>query len=190
MLRASLRPAAASVGLGRRAASTIALKYSNAVFSAALKKSAAELDKVQSDLTTLTTTINNSPELKSFIANPTLSASDRATGLQALFKQAESNKKPLSELTKNLFAVLSENGRLQEAEGVIEGFTELVSQHKGELTVTITSAGPLPRDAQSRLEATLKQSQAAQQAKSLKVVNKVCFRSGCKIISMLIILNL
>ncbi|GJE95449.1 F0F1 ATP synthase subunit delta [Phanerochaete sordida] len=174
MLSSSLRTAAVSAGLGRRAASTIALKYSNAVFSAALSKSPAELDKVQGELNTLESTIKSSPEINTFVHNPTLSATDRATGLQALFKQAETAKKsPLSDLTKNLFSVLSENGRLSETVGVIEGFNELVSKHKGELTVTITSAGPLPRDAQSRLEATLKQSQAAQNAKSLKVVNKI-----------------
>lgn len=175
MLRSSLRTAVVSTGVGRRAASSIALKYSNAVFSAALNKSPADLDKVQGELSTIESTIKSIPELDTFVHNPTLSASDRAIGLQALFKQAETTKKsPISELTKNLFAVLSENGRLSETVGVIEGFNELVAQHKGELTVTITSAGPLPRDAQSRLEATLKQSQAAQNAKSLKVVNKVC----------------
>lgn len=176
MLRTSLRTAAASAGIGRRAASTIALKYSNAVFSAALNKSAAELDKVQAELNAVSTTLKNSPDLSTFVSNPTLSLNDRLTGLQTLFKQTESStpkKAQLSELTKNLFTVLSENGRLTETEGVIEGFNELVATHKGELTVTITSASPLPRDAQTRLEGTLKQSQAAQQAKSLKVVNKV-----------------
>ena len=176
MLRTSLRTATASTGIGRRAASTIALKYSNAVFSAAVRKSPAELDKVQGELNAITTALKNSPELSSFVSNPSLSLKDRLSGLQALFKQAESatpKKAPLSDLTKNLFTVLSENGRLTETEGVIEGFNELVSAHKGELTVTITSASPLPRDTQTRLESTLKQSQAAQQAKTLKIVNKV-----------------
>ncbi|KAI0690098.1 OSCP, subunit 5 of the stator stalk of mitochondrial F1F0 ATP synthase [Cytidiella melzeri] len=176
MLRTSLRTSALSAGMGRRAASTIALKYSNAVFSAALKKSAADLDKVQSELNAISSTIKNSSELSSFVSNPTLSSSDRATGLQVLYKQAESStpkKAPISDITKNLFTVLSENGRLTEAEGVIEGFNELVAVHKGELTVTITSAAPLPKDAQTRLEGTLKQSQAAQAAKTVKVVNKV-----------------
>jgi hypothetical protein len=39
--------------------------------------------------------------------------------------------------------------------------------------VVITSAAPLPRDVQTKLELTLKQSQAAQQAKTLKITNKV-----------------
>lgn len=176
MLRASLRTAASSTGIGRRAASTIAPKYSHAIFAAALRKSPAELDKVQGELNAVTAVLKNSAELKTFVANPTLSLNDRLSGLQVLYKQAESStpkKTPLSDLTKNLFTVLSENGRLTETEEVIEGFNELVALHKGELTVTITSAAPLPRDAQTRLESTLKQSQAAQQAKTLKVVNKV-----------------
>lgn len=177
MLRASIRSAALSAGIGRRAASTIALKYSNAVFSAALKKSPADLDRVQGELSNISSAIKNTPEINAFVSNPTLSADERSSGLQVLFKQVESagpKKGPLSDVTKNLFSVLSENGRLGEADGVIEGFNELVATYKGELTVTITSAAPLPRDVQTRLETTLKQSQAAQKAKSLKVANKVC----------------
>ena len=162
--------------MGRRAASTIALKYSSAVFNAAVNKSAADLDKVQTELNTIQSQIKSVPELNAFVHNPTLSINDRQVGLQALFKQAETAKKsPLSDLTKNLFAVLSENGRLNETEGVIEGFNELVASHKGEVTVTITSAAPLPKDAQTRLESTLKQSETAKKAKSLKVVNRVRF---------------
>ena len=64
---------------------------------------------------------------------------------------------------------------------------ELVANYKGELNVTITSAAPLPKDIQTRLETLLKQSQAAQQAKSLKITNKVC--SACYIVLNGLILN-
>ncbi|KZT72051.1 OSCP, subunit 5 of the stator stalk of mitochondrial F1F0 ATP synthase [Daedalea quercina L-15889] len=174
MLLSSARAATASAGLGRRAASSLALKYSNAVFNAALHKSPQTLNKVQSELTTLSTAIKDVPELNAFITNPTLSMKDRFAGLAALYATAEGPKKePVSEITKNLFHVLSENGRLSEAQGVIEGFNELVAQHRGELTVTITSAAPLPSDVQRKLETSLKQSQAAQKAKSVKVANKI-----------------
>ena len=170
MLAASARSAVLSAGLGRRAASTIASKYSSAVFSAAVKSPQA-LTKVQTELNAIQAAVKSTPELSSFIHNPTLSTKDRAAGLPALY--AAAGKEPVSDITKNLFVVLSENGRLVETEGVIEGFNELVASHKGELNVTITSAAPLPRDVQTRLETLLKQSQAAQQAKSLKITNKV-----------------
>ncbi len=171
MFAASARSAALSAGLGRRAASTIAQKYSSAVFSAALNKSPQVLTKVQSELAAIQSALKSTPELNSFIHNPTLSTKDRAAGLPAVY--AAAGKEPVSDITKNLFVVLSENGRLIETEGVIEGFNQLVANHKGELSVTITSAAPLPRDIQTRLETLLKQSQAAQQAKSLKITNKV-----------------
>jgi F-type H+-transporting ATPase subunit O len=161
-------------GLGRRAASTIAPKYSQAVFSAALAKSPATLTKVETELNALANAIKTSPELNTFVTNPTLSAKDRASGLTALYAKAEGPKKePVSEITKNLFALLSENGRLGETPSVIEGFNELVSKHKGELKVVVSSATPLPAATLSRLETVLKQSQAAQKAKTLKVSNKV-----------------
>jgi F-type H+-transporting ATPase subunit O len=176
MLRSSLRSLAATPGLGRRAASGIALKYSNAVYSAALAKSPQVLSKVSTELNTISTSIKDVPELNSFVHNPTISAKDRAAGLAALYARLEGSsakKEAVSDVTKNLFAILSENGRLGEAQGVIEGFNELYAKYKGELTVVITSAAPLARDVLSKLESALKQSQAAQQAKTLKVVNKV-----------------
>lgn len=187
MLLASTRAACSSAGFARRAASTIALKYSNAVFSAALAKSPTVLNKVQTELNSISTSIKEVPELSTFVSNPTLSSSDRAAGLSAIYSRAEgagAKKEPVSDITKNLFTVLSENGRLGETQGVIEGFNELVAEYKGELTVTITSASPLPKDVQTRLESTLKQSQAAQKAKTLKVQNKVCRYLGlCDLIS-------
>ncbi|KAH9855144.1 OSCP, subunit 5 of the stator stalk of mitochondrial F1F0 ATP synthase [Lenzites betulinus] len=170
MLFASARAAALSAGLGRRAASTIASKYSSAVFSAALKSSPQTLTKVQSELNAIQAAVKATPALDAFINNPTLTNQDRQAGLVALY--AAAGKEP-SEITKNLFVVLSENGRLVESAGVIEGFNELVAGYKGELNVTITSAAPLPKDVQTKLESILKQSQAAQQAKSLKITSKI-----------------
>ncbi|KZT28931.1 ATP synthase subunit 5 [Neolentinus lepideus HHB14362 ss-1] len=174
MLLSIVRPvaSAAATGLGRRAASGIALKYSHAVYNAALSKSPQTLTKVQTELNALSAAIKETPKLNEFVHNPSLSVKDRTAGLEVLYA-AGGKKEPISDITKNLFSVLSDNGRLGETVGVIEGFNELVSQYKGELTVVVTSANALPRDTLSRLESTLKQSQAAQQAKTLKITNKV-----------------
>ncbi|KAH9040056.1 OSCP, subunit 5 of the stator stalk of mitochondrial F1F0 ATP synthase [Lactarius pseudohatsudake] len=171
-----LRTCAPTTGFGRRAASGIALKYATATFSAALAKSPQVLTKVQTELNAISKSIGDTPELKTFVTNPTLSVKDRNAGLSGLYARAEgtgAKKEPVSDITRNLFIILSENGRLGETTGVIEGFNELVAKHKGELNVTVTSAVPLTKDVLTRLEATLKQSQTAQQAKSLKLTNKV-----------------
>ena len=178
MLASTARTFSAVAGssAGRRYASSIALKYSNAAFKAAVSKSPETLNKVQSELTQISTSIKDTPELSAFISNPLIPAKDRATGLEALYKAAQKGaKEPVSDVTKNLFSVLSENGRLAETPDVIEGFNELVAKHKGVLDIVVTSAAPLAKDVLTKLETTLKQSEAAKQAKTLKIVNKVCF---------------
>jgi F-type H+-transporting ATPase subunit O len=176
LFASAARSAVVANGFARRNASTIASKYSKAVFGAALSKSPATLNKVATELATISGAIKASPEVANFISNPTLSAADRQKGIQNLISKVEgtgAKKDPASEVTKNLLALLSDNGRLQETEGVIEGFNELFAEHKGELTVTVTSAAPLPKDLLTRLESTLKQSQTAQKAKVVKISNKV-----------------
>lgn len=73
-------------------------------------------------------------------------------------------------LYSNLFNTLSQNGRLNLTEKVIDGFLELMNAHRGEVVVTITSAKPLDKSLTSRLESALKQSQYATTngAKSVK----------------------
>ncbi|KAJ3576785.1 hypothetical protein NP233_g209 [Leucocoprinus birnbaumii] len=135
------------------------------------------LNKVATDLSNASAAIKSNPEVSAFITNPTLSSKDRAAGLASLYSKIEAagtgKKEPVSEITKNLFAILSENGRLTETAEVIEGFNELLAEHKGELTVTVTSASALDKATLTKLEGSLKQSQAAQAAKVLKVENKV-----------------
>ena len=161
-----------------RSASSIALKYAHAAYGASLAQSPQTLTKVAGELNTISTTIKNTPDLAGFVTNPTISAKDRAAGLRGLFAAAEgtgAKKTPLSDITKNLFIVMSENGRLGETDGVIETFQELVSKYKGELEVTVTSAAPLQGDIMTRLENSLKASQTAQKAKTVKITNKVRF---------------
>ncbi|KAG6856096.1 hypothetical protein H0H87_007432 [Tephrocybe sp. NHM501043] len=182
LLSAARRSAVVAPSLGRRAASAIALKYSNAVYGAALKQSPQALTKVHTDLTLVSKAIATQPDISSFLSNPTLSASERATALSAFFTKLDSTapkKDAISETTKNLLSVLSENGRLGETQGVIEGFNELVAQYRGELDVIVTSATPLEKAVLSRLETTLKSSQAGQQAKVLKITNKARFHLTC-----------
>jgi len=177
-----VRTYAPTAGFGRRSASGISLKYANAAYSAALSKSPQVLTKVHAELNAISKSIEETPALKAFVTNPTLSLKDRNASLPALFARAEgtgAKKESVSDITKNLFVLLSENGRLGETAGVIEGFNEMVTKHKGELNVTVTSAAPLSRDILSRLEVILKESQTAQKAKSLKVTNKVRYDRMC-----------
>ncbi|CAE6350546.1 unnamed protein product, partial [Rhizoctonia solani] len=158
----------------QRNVSLIATKYAQALFGAA-SKNTQTLNKVQSELISISTGLHEVPTLSAFVSNPTLSAADRKNGLEAIYTSAtpKGSKEPVTQITKNLFEVLSENGRLGETNDVITSFNELVSKHRGELEVVVTSAAPLEKNVLSKLEATLKSSQAASQAKAVRVTNKV-----------------
>ena len=86
---AAARASAATSNFGRRAASTIALKYANAAYSAALQKSPQTLTKVQTELNTISKTLKDVPELKAFVTNPTLSLQERTNGIPALLAKVE-----------------------------------------------------------------------------------------------------
>lgn len=68
---------------------------------------------------------------------------------------------------------MAEHGRLTETERVIEGFLQLMSAHRGEVEVTVTSAAPLDKSTASRLESAIKGSQFASKGKSVKITQKV-----------------
>lgn len=178
--------------LGADAVSTVGLagKYASAAFSAALKKksilsssstlhnpiltrrecSSATLKQVETDLRGVHDSIKSEPSINEFLANPILSHKARAEGIDALLKK--SSPKGASDITKNLFEVLAENGRLYETEHVIADFLELVAANKGEIKVTITSAQPLDKDLLKRLEDSLKQSSIAKNG-TLVIESKV-----------------
>ncbi|GAA6058902.1 hypothetical protein JCM10212_002854 [Sporobolomyces blumeae] len=143
-------------------------KYAGALYTAAVKGDA--LKAVEADLKGVKSSIGDA-KVRDFLMNPILSSADKSSGIDALLKQA--SPKGASDLTKNLFEVLAENGRLYETEKVISDFLEILSAHRGEVKVTITTAAPLEKDLQKRLEDSLKNSQVAQSGKSLIIENKV-----------------
>lgn len=145
-------------------------KYATALYSAALKRDEKTLTTVEKDVTSIQRLLasKDGVNIKEFLHNPTLQSSERKKGLTTLLSKVSSP----NELTKNFLEVLGENGRLYETEKVIEDFLNLLSAHRGELTITITSAQPLESSLQSRLEASLKKSNAAQ-GKIVKVKNHV-----------------
>jgi F-type H+-transporting ATPase subunit O len=68
---------------------------------------------------------------------------------------------------------MAEHGRLSETERVVDGFLQLMSAHRGEVEVIVTSATALDKSTQQRLESALKSSQYATKGKSVKFTHKV-----------------
>lgn len=139
-------------------------RYATALYTAAAKKSA--LQTVESDLTALQSTIGKSTAIQIGLENPMINRADKLQLVTELSK----GKSPI---TGNLLNVLVENGRLGETTKVIEGFQSLMMAHRGELSVTVTSATALDGATLNKIKTMLDKSVVGGNVKSLKVENKV-----------------
>jgi F-type H+-transporting ATPase subunit O len=83
-------------------------------------------------------------------------------------------------VVKNFLDTLAANNRLGVLEGVCEKFGELISAHKGEVELFITSAQPLDAKVLKQVESAVGKSQYVQQGQKVKVVSKVCYSSVTK----------
>ncbi|KAH9814885.1 OSCP/delta subunit of ATPase [Melampsora americana] len=146
-------------------------KYASALYTATAKKDVKLLSTVEKDVTSVQKILTGAggASIKEFLQNPTLQSAERKKGISNMLSKLPSAP---NEMTQNLLSVLAENGRLYETEKVIEDFLTLMSAHRGEITITITSAQPLDSALQSRLESSLKKSTTAQ-GKTVKIKNNV-----------------
>jgi len=79
----------------------------------------------------------------------------------------------VSEVTKNFFNVLAENGRLDQTTKVLTAFEQLISASKHEITVTVISAKELDAKSSKQLQATLQKSDLVEKGAKLIIENKV-----------------
>ena len=107
-------------------------RYATALYSAASKKQA--LDTVESELKKIQAVIQKDPKVGDFLQNPVLSRQAKKQGVASMLSDR------YSDLTRNFFDVLAENGRLNETAKIIDSYHALMSAHRGELTVTVTTA--------------------------------------------------
>ncbi|KAH8705679.1 putative ATP synthase oligomycin sensitivity conferral protein [Talaromyces proteolyticus] len=142
--------------------------YASALFTASAKTSS--LDQVAKALAQLGEVFQRDPKLTTILNAPTLSVGDKKQIVQELQKVAGGADK--GEILKNFLNTLAENNRLGLLEGVVEKFETLISAHKGEIELNITSAQELDTKTIQRIEKAVAKSEFSQ-GKKLKVVPKV-----------------
>ena len=109
-----------------------------------------------SDAGTLFPRLSMSPLSSAPLFQISPSAQDLTADLNAFYAKVDGPKKePVSDITKSLFVVLSDNGRLNETNSVIQGFNELIAKHgraAGDGDLSCAAA----KDSTPRLEIVLK----------------------------------
>ncbi|KXL41940.1 hypothetical protein M433DRAFT_150241 [Acidomyces richmondensis BFW] len=143
--------------------------YASALYTAAAKQ--GSLDSVAKALENLTQTFKKDKALQNILTAPTLSASDKSQIITELQKSTGVQDK--SDTMKHFLQTLADNNRLGVLEGVCEKFGTLMSAARGEIEMTITSAGPLDQKVVKQLEAAVSKSQYVGAGKKLKVIPKV-----------------
>ncbi|KAI8367924.1 OSCP/delta subunit of ATPase [Choanephora cucurbitarum] len=141
-------------------------RYATALYTAAARQNV--LEAVEKDLKTLNQAVEKDESLKAFLENPTIHRGAKMQGINDILKKAG---KP-SQITQNFFETLAENGRLNQTSKVVEAFSELMSAHRNELPLVVTSAKALDKAALNKVVESLQKSNLAE-GKKLLVSNKV-----------------
>jgi F-type H+-transporting ATPase subunit O len=140
-------------------------------YTAAVKTSS--LDPVAKSLENLLAIIKKDAKLVTILEAPALTPDDKAGIVAELAKHTGAADK--DNIVKNFLSTLAENNRLGALEQVAENFAKLISAHKGEVELIVTSAAPLDAKVLRQLETAVGKSQYVGQGKKLKVVPKVGF---------------
>lgn len=117
-------------------ASGLAGRYATALYE--LADEAKQLDLVAADLARLKAMVEQSPDLRRLISNPLVSREQQAKAMDALVKQAG-----LGDLTRRFVGTVARNRRLFALRSIIEAFTRMLAERRGELTAEVISARPL-----------------------------------------------
>lgn len=145
-----------------KASSAVASRYAAALID--LAEEHKTLDKVEQDLRDLKAMIGDSADLLLLIRSP---LAGRTQQEKALFALAD--KAGFQDLTKNFLGVVSNNGRVNVLESIIEAFYAELSQRRGEVTVNVQVAQDMSEAQKQALQAAISKSVGAEVTLNAKV---------------------
>ncbi|KAJ3332922.1 ATP synthase subunit O, mitochondrial [Blyttiomyces sp. JEL0837] len=141
-------------------------RYATALYSAATRRNV--LDTVEKELQRIKAVVDKDPALQSFLETPVVDRAAKKQGIAAMLQNGK-----YSEVTTNFFDLLAENGRLDQTNKVIASFNVLMTAHRGEVSVTITSAKELDAKTSRSLRDILQKSALIEKTQKLVLSSKV-----------------
>lgn len=114
----------------------LAGRYATALYE--LADEAKALDQVAADLAKLKAAIAENADLQRLIASPLVPRDQQAKAVLALV-----GKMGLGDLTRRFVGTVARNRRLFQLPAIIDGYSALLAEHRGEVTATVTAAKPL-----------------------------------------------
>ncbi len=124
--------------------SRAALRYAKAILNLAIdNKSEVE---VNNDMKIICSTIAQSGDLQVMLKSPIIKSSEKTKVLEALFADANS-------ISKGLFKLLQDNKRMDILELIALKYTVLFDQYKGTKVAIVTTAVPLTKELEDKIQA-------------------------------------
>jgi len=129
--------------------SGVAERYASSLFELALAENAVA--QVTADLDRFQAMLDESEDLRRFIASPVFSSEDQLKAIIAL-----SAKAGISGYFANFLKVVAKHRRLFALPGMIRAFRIIAAEQRGEITAEVTSAHALTQAQEDELKAALK----------------------------------
>ena len=129
--------------------SGVADRYASSLFELALQEGA--VDAVTADLNAFQAMLDESDDLKRFVASPVFSAEDQLKAIEALAAKAG-----IGGLFANFLKLVARNRRLFALPGMIQAFRAIAAAHRGEISAEVTSAHALSQAQEDELKVALK----------------------------------
>lgn len=128
----------------------IAARYATAVFE--LAKEDNSIKALEGDVATLAAALDDSAELRDFIASPVSSREEMEAVIGAVAKKAK-----LSATVSNALATMAQNRRLFALPQLIAALEDMLAEERGEVTAEVTTAKALTKAQETKLAKTLKE---------------------------------
>jgi F-type H+-transporting ATPase subunit delta len=126
----------------------VARRYATALADVVLER--GEAREVQDELNAWEALLQANANLREVFANPTIALDQKRGVLNKLIEAA----KPRA-TTANFLKVLLQNQRVTELGEINSRFAQILDERAGMIAATVTTARPVPEDAQQKLHDTL-----------------------------------
>jgi len=127
---------------------TIARRYASALAEVAVERH--EEAKVQQEIDSWTSLIEENALLREVLSNPTVPYDQKSKVLDELITRTR-----ISETTGSFLRVLLRNQRIAELRYVAERFGQVLDERRGVVAAKVTTARPLPEDLKATLQETM-----------------------------------
>nr|WP_221238359.1 F0F1 ATP synthase subunit delta [Roseospira visakhapatnamensis] len=128
----------------------MAVRYATALFDLAEENKV--IDRVADDMDALRAMLDDSEDLRRFIASPVVSRGDHLAGILALADKAD-----LCDETRKFLGLVAGKRRLFALPGMIRAFQRQLAKRRGETSAEVIAARPLSDRQMVDLAARLKQ---------------------------------